>query len=140
VIIVLITALIPLAITPGFLFYIDVTPKVAILLLGVGASLQWFAPARLEGRWIAAPLISPTAFYSRAGHSRQNDFRQTENCLRSAIASPPNRLEPHRMLAQALVAQGHNDQALSEATRATDLNGGNNPEIAAVLEKILEHK
>jgi hypothetical protein len=56
VIVVLIIALIPLAIAPGFLFYFDVTPKVAILLLGVGAALPWFAPATLRQPCCCLPL------------------------------------------------------------------------------------
>ena len=75
-IIALIIALIPLVIAPGFLFYFDVTPKVAILLLGVGAALPWFAPGRLKGRWIGAlllfqllSLLISTVFSSRPGLS-----------------------------------------------------------------------
>ena len=53
-------ALLPLLITPGILFYFDVTPKVAVLLLGVAAALPMFAPDRLmarrEGRWLYLAL------------------------------------------------------------------------------------
>lgn len=73
----LIAALVPLVIAPGFLFYFDVTPKVALLLLGVAAALPWFAPGKLlaqgEGRWLsfllaiqAGSLLLSTAFSSRA--------------------------------------------------------------------------
>lgn len=67
----LITALVPLVIAPGLLFYFDVTPKVVILLLGVAGALPWFAPRR-ELRWLyillsiqAASLILSTIFSSR---------------------------------------------------------------------------
>ena len=76
----LVVALVPLVITPGLLFYFDVTPKVALLLLGVAASLPWFAPGRLtarrEGRWFyvllaiqAVSLMVSTMFSSRVGLS-----------------------------------------------------------------------
>ena len=76
----LIVALVPLVITPGLLFYYDVTPKIVILLLGVAAALPWFSPARLlalrDGRWLAmllgaqaVSLILSTAFSSQMGLS-----------------------------------------------------------------------
>jgi O-antigen ligase len=72
VILPLIVALVPLVIAPGFLFYFDLTPKVAILLIGVAAALPWFAPRR-EFRWLywllsiqAASLILSTFFSGRA--------------------------------------------------------------------------
>ena len=76
----LIVALVPLAIAPGLLFFYDVTPKVALLLLGVAAALPWFAPAKLwtrrEGRWLcivsafgACSLALSTAVSSRAALS-----------------------------------------------------------------------
>jgi O-antigen ligase len=72
----LIVALVPLVIAPGLVFYFDVTPKVAILLIGVALTLPWFAPAKLwgrrEGRWLysllaiqAASLILSTVLSSR---------------------------------------------------------------------------
>jgi O-antigen ligase len=71
VILPLIAALVPLVIAPGFLFYFDVTPKLAILLLGVAAALPWFTPRR-ELRWLysllsilAASLILSTILSSR---------------------------------------------------------------------------
>ncbi len=67
----LIAALVPLVIAPGFLFYFDVTPKVAILLLGVAAALPWFTPRR-ELQWLycllsilAASLVLSTIFSRR---------------------------------------------------------------------------
>ena len=67
-----ITALVPLIIAPGFLFYFDVTPKVVILLLGAAAALPWFSPRR-ELRWLywllslqAASLILSTVLSRRA--------------------------------------------------------------------------
>ena len=52
--------LVPLLITPGFVFYYDVTPKLAVLLLGVAGALPWFLPGRLiasrEGKLLCAIL------------------------------------------------------------------------------------
>jgi O-antigen ligase len=73
----LVVALVPLIIAPGLLFYFDVTPKVALLLMGVAAALPWFSPckltARREGRWLclllgaqAVSLIFSTVLSTRA--------------------------------------------------------------------------
>ncbi len=65
VLVVAAVALVPLLITPGLLFYFDVTPKVVVLLLAGAASVLWMAwnraalPALLatrRGRWLAALL------------------------------------------------------------------------------------
>lgn len=72
----LVIALLPLLITPGLLFYFDVTPKIAVLLMGVAVALPWLAPGRLmarrEGRWLymvlaiqAVSLAMSTAISSR---------------------------------------------------------------------------
>ena len=72
----LVVALVPLVIAPGLLFFFDVTPKIALLLLGVAAALPWFAPGRLmarrEGRWLClvwrrrpVSLVLSTALSSR---------------------------------------------------------------------------
>ena len=47
-------ALIALIVTPGYLFYFDVTPKIAILLLGTAAALVW--------PWGSAPSRAPRSF------------------------------------------------------------------------------
>ena len=44
------------------------------------------------------------------------------------------------MLAQVLIASGHRDQALAEASMAADLNGGKNAEVARVLDQLLASK
>jgi O-antigen ligase len=73
------------------------------------------------------------AWYSLATlHARQNDYPQTERCLRAAIASSPNWFKPHWMLAQLLMSKGSREEGLVEANRAVELNGGKNPEVAAV--------
>src|ERR1700687_2644745 len=52
----LVAALVPLLITPGLLSYFDVTPKVAILLLGASLSLLY---ARENLRNVRAILSAP---------------------------------------------------------------------------------
>ena len=73
-------------------------------------------------------------------HARQNDFAQTERCLREAIASSPNWFKPHWMLAQVLEAKGRREQALAEAQVAADLDGGKNPEVLQVLQGLMQSK
>ncbi len=56
-------ALIPLLIAPGFLFYYDLTPKIALLLLAAGVALPWsVAGGRRPAGWfsllLAAQLLS----------------------------------------------------------------------------------
>ena len=77
------------------------------------------------------------AWYSLATlHARQNDFTQTERCLRGAISASPNWFKPHWMLAQTLITKGRGEEALAEARLAADLNGGKNPEVARVLHEL----
>lgn len=65
----LMVALIPAAISPGLLFYFDVTPKAALLLLGAAAALIWWvlagaarAPRRFTwvNLWMALSLVVST--------------------------------------------------------------------------------
>jgi O-antigen ligase len=62
-------------------------------------------------------------------YGRQNDHAHTEQALRAAISSAPNWFKPHWILAQVLGLEGRYREALVEADRAVDLNGGKNPEI-----------
>ena len=64
-----VVALVPLVILPGVFFYYDVTPKILVLLVGVGLALAWGWPAAARGRWVdallgaqAAALVLATAF------------------------------------------------------------------------------
>src|SRR5689334_22503881 len=79
----LVVALAALIITPGSLFYYDVTPKIVVLLAGTGVSLAWaaFAGLRVSGKsrlfvgfsallaWNAVSLAISTAISSRPGLS-----------------------------------------------------------------------
>ena len=58
---VALVALVPLIITPGILFYFDVTPKLIVLLAGTAIALIWWFPSRVRGRFyllLAAQILS----------------------------------------------------------------------------------
>src|SRR5690349_19891536 len=46
---VALSALVPLIITPGILFYYDVTPMLIVLLAGTGIASIWFFPSSYRG-------------------------------------------------------------------------------------------
>jgi tetratricopeptide (TPR) repeat protein len=81
------------------------------------------------------------AWYSLASlYARQNDFEDTERCLREAIGGSPNWFKPHWMLAQVLQIVGRHNEAQAQAELATDLDGGKNPEVAQTLAAIRAKK
>jgi tetratricopeptide (TPR) repeat protein len=81
------------------------------------------------------------AWYSLAFlYARQNEFDNTERCLREAIQSSPNWFKPHWMLAQVLQTKGRHDEAQAQAELATDLDGGKNPEVRQTLAGIRAKK
>ncbi|HTM51003.1 MAG TPA: O-antigen ligase family protein [Bryobacteraceae bacterium] len=81
------------------------------------------------------------AWYSLATlHARQDDFFQTEKCLRGAIQAAPRWFKPHWMLAQTLLAKGRRDEARGEARLAAELNGGRNPEVIRTLKRTLSEQ
>ncbi len=71
-------------------------------------------------------------------YGRQNDFPNTEQSLRSAIACAPNWFKPHWLLAQVLRASGCMEEARAEAARAADLDGGRDPEVTRTLGKFAD--
>jgi len=78
------------------------------------------------------------AWYSLAQvYAAANDPRQTEACLRNAIAVMPNWFKPHWSLAQLLGMESRNDEARAEAALAADLDAGKNPEVVRTLEEML---
>jgi len=81
------------------------------------------------------------AWYNAAVLSgRGNDAAAAERSLRSAIAAAPNWFKPHWTLARILQAEGRQKEALAEAARAVDLDGGKNPEVAKTLADIVEQQ
>jgi tetratricopeptide (TPR) repeat protein len=69
-------------------------------------------------------------------YGRQNDYADTEQSLRGAIASAPNSYKPHWLLAQVLWTGKRLDEASAEAERAADLNGGKDPQVSRTLAQI----
>jgi tetratricopeptide (TPR) repeat protein len=69
-------------------------------------------------------------------YGQENDHAHTEEALRAAISSAPNWFKPHWILAQVLGVEGRFGEALPEAERALDLNGGKNPEVMRTAAEI----
>jgi O-antigen ligase len=77
------------------------------------------------------------AWYSLSAlYAGQNDFANTEKCLRAAIAARPNWFKPHWTLAQVLRLEGRLEEAEREAALGADRNGGKDPEVAHTLDEI----
>lgn len=69
-------------------------------------------------------------------YAAQNDYADTEESLRAAIAARPNWYKPHWTLAQVLRLEGRVAEAQREAEIAADRNGGQHPEVAQTLREI----
>lgn len=69
-------------------------------------------------------------------YAAQNDFADTEKCLRAAIAARPNWYKPHWTLAQVLRLEGRVGEARGEAEIAAALDGGKHPEVAQTLREM----
>jgi len=77
------------------------------------------------------------AWYNLAGfYATQNDSARVEACLRRSVEAAPNWFKPHWALAQMLLISGRRTEALVEAVRARDLDGGKDPQIAEFLQSI----
>jgi O-antigen ligase len=89
---------------------------------------------------VRAPKTSEerqNAWYNLAAFdATQNDAVDVEACLRHSIQASPNWFKPHWALAQTLLLAGQRTEALEEAGRAADLDGGKDPEIAKFLQSI----
>ncbi len=84
-----------------------------------------------------SPEVSANAWYNLAAISAAGNRPQaTETALRSAIAFAPNWFKPHWALARLLGLSNRRDEALTEAQRAAQLNGGKNAEVAATFGQI----
>jgi len=77
------------------------------------------------------------AWYSLSSiRAMQNNAVGTEECLRAAIAAHPTWFKPHWTLAQVLGLESRRDEALKEAERAADLDGGKHLEVARTLQEL----
>ena len=77
------------------------------------------------------------AWYNLAEfYATQNDAAAVEICLRRSMDASPNWFKPHWALAQMLQRSGRQTEALAEAQRAVDLDGGKAPEISQFVQSI----
>jgi O-antigen ligase len=77
------------------------------------------------------------AWYNLAAfYATQNDAADMEASLRHSVEASPNWFKSHWALAQMLQLSGRPTEALAEAVRAADLDGGKDPEIAKFLQSL----
>jgi len=81
------------------------------------------------------------AWYNLAAfYAAQDDAAGLETCLRRSVEVSPNWFKSHWVLAQMLLLSGRRTEALAEAARAADLDGGKDPEIAKFLQSLHHHR
>jgi tetratricopeptide (TPR) repeat protein len=98
------------------------------------ASQQAFASAR---RAAETSEEQQNAWYNLAGfYAAQNDEARVEACLRRSVDASPNWFKSHWVLAQVLLLAGRRTEALAEAARAAELDGGKDAEIASFLQSL----
>ena len=86
------------------------------------------------------PKNRQNAWYNLAGfYAAQNDAAGVEACLRRSVEASPNWFKSHWALAQVLLLSGRRTEALAEAARAADLDGGKDPEIAKFLQSVHDY-
>lgn len=68
--------------------------------------------------------------------AEQNDAAGAERSLRNAIAWAPHWFKPHWALARLLALSGYGDEALDEARKALECDGGRDPEVAETLKQL----
>jgi O-antigen ligase len=77
------------------------------------------------------------AWYNLAWfYAAQNDAGGMATCLRRSVDASPNWFKPHWTLAQTLLFVGRRTEAMVEARRAAELDGGKDPEIASFLQSL----
>jgi O-antigen ligase len=104
----------------------------------IGDRLQALYRASQAGERATRTAEDPfNAWYSLSSiRAAQNNAAGTEQCLRAAIAAHPTWFKPHWTLAQVLYLESRKDEALREAERAAELDGGKHPEVARTLQEI----
>jgi O-antigen ligase len=115
--------------------------------LAASASRPALNPARAlmasQQAFIAARRAAETAeerqnaWYNLAGfYAARNDAAGVEECLHRSVEASPNWFKSHWALAQLLLFAGRRTEALAEAVRAADLDGGKDAEIAKFLQSL----
>ncbi|HEV8148113.1 MAG TPA: O-antigen ligase family protein [Bryobacteraceae bacterium] len=102
----------------------DPADRVRGFLFAKQAALR--APTTSEDRQNA--LVNLAAFYAV-----ENNVVMVERCLRDAIQAAPNWFKPHWLLAQVLARANRQNEAILEARRAVECDGGKNPEVTQTL-------
>jgi O-antigen ligase len=101
---------------------------------GLMVSQQAFVVAR---RAAETSEEQQNAWYNLAWfYAAQNDETGVEVCLRRSVNASPNWFKSHWVLAQVLLLAGRRTEALAEAVRAAELDGGKDPEIASFLQTL----
>jgi O-antigen ligase len=65
-----------------------------------------------------------------------NNAANVERSLRNAVAWAPNWFKPHWTLAQLMELTNRHGEALAEAAKAVELDGGHDPEVAETFRKL----
>jgi O-antigen ligase len=105
--------------------------------LAIMASLQAFSVAR---RAAETSEERQNAWYNLAEfYATRNDAAGVETCLRRSMEASPNWFKPHWALAQMLLLSDRRTEALAEAVRAADLDGGKDAEITKFLQSLHHH-
>ncbi len=84
------------------------------------------APDTAEDRQNA--LVNLAAFYAI-----ENNALMVERCLRDAVYAAPNWFKSHWLLAQVLARAGLQNEAILEARRAVECDGGKDAEVSQTL-------
>jgi O-antigen ligase len=101
------------------------------------ASQQAFTVAR---RAAETSEEQQNAWYNLAGfYAAQNNDAGVEACLRRSVDASPHWFKSHWVLARVLLFEGRRREALAEAVRAGELDGGKDPEIARFLQSLHHH-
>ena len=101
-------------------------------------ALRASQPAFLIARRAPEASEEPqNAWFNLAGfYANQNDAVDVEACLRRSVEASPTWFKSHWALAQLLMLIGRRPEALAEAMRAADLDGGKDPEVANFLQTV----
>lgn len=104
------------------------------------ALLAWQQAFSAARRAVESSEERQNAWYNLAAfYATRNDAADMEACLRRSVQASPNWFKSHWALAQMLLLSGRRTEALAEAVRAADLDGGKDPEIAKFLRSVYDH-